>query len=128
MGGIRQPGKGAAQPQVTQGASQEPAMTVTEEDLPVDTRRAEFDKLGVNFHYVNFLDAVRSRNYKDLIADINEGHISTAQMHLGNIAYRTGRKLIFDGNAERFVNDNDANSYLSRPGGGRKPYNIPNEV
>ncbi len=72
-------------------------MTFTEQDLPVDERQAEFGKLGVNMHYVNFLDSIRSRNYKDLIADINEGHISTAQMHLGNIAYRTGRKLIFDG-------------------------------
>ncbi|HUX58588.1 MAG TPA: hypothetical protein VMV77_16580 [Bacteroidales bacterium] len=71
---------------------------------------------------------LKSRRYQDLIADIEQGHISTAQMHLGNIAYRTGRKLIFDGKTEKFVNDNDANTYLARPGGGRKPYNIPNVV
>jgi hypothetical protein len=49
-------------------------------------------------------------------------------MHLGNIAYRTGRKLVFDGKTEQFVNDKDANSYLARPDGGRKPYNMPKQV
>ena len=126
--GQRPQAAGTTQPQVTRGASGEPSMTITEQDLPADSRRVEFDKLGVNFHYVNFLDTIRSRNYKDLIADIEEGHISTVQMHLGNIAYRTGRKLVFDGKTEKFVKDKDANSYLSRPGGGRKPYNIPKEV
>ena len=49
-------------------------------------------------------------------------------MHLGNIAYRTGRKLTFDGKAEKFINDKEADSYLSRPDGGRKPYNMPKAV
>jgi len=47
---------------------------------------------------------------------------------LGCIAYRTGRKLTFDGKTERFVDDDDANTYLARQGGGRKPYNIPDVV
>ena len=119
---------GATQPTITRGASQEPSITITEQDLPSDERQAGFAKLGVNMHYVNFLDAVRSRNYKDLKADINEGHISTSMMHLGNIAYLTGRKLVFDGKTEKFTGDEDANRYLSRPGGGRKPYNIPDKV
>jgi predicted dehydrogenase len=36
----------------------------------------------------NFIDAVRSRNYGDLNADILEGHLSSALCHLGNISYR----------------------------------------
>ena len=114
--------------QVFLGREQEPSMTITDQDLPVDRRYEEAAQAGVNFHYVNFIDAVRSRNYMDLNADINEGHLSTSQMHMGNIAYLTGRKLIFDSKTEKFVNDNQANSYLSRPGGGRKPYNIPDIV
>jgi len=106
-----------------------PTVSITREDLPVDARQEELAKLGrIDPHFVNFLDAVKSRRYQDLIADVEQGHISTAQMHLGNIAYRTGRKLIFDGKTEKFVNDNDANTYLARPGGGRKPFNIPNVV
>ncbi len=118
----------STQPAETHGASKEPAMTVTEQDLPAETRQAEFTKLGVNMHYVNFLDCVRSRNFKDLTADINEGYVSTAQMHLGNIAYRTGRKLLFDGKTEKFVSDTEADNYLSRPGGGRKPFNLPEAI
>jgi len=115
--------------QSRQRQGREPSIIVTQEDLPVDTRQEELAKLGrIDPHFVNFLDAVKSRKYQDLIADVEQGHISTAQMHLGNIAYRTGRKLIFDGKTEKFVNDNNANTYLARPGGGRKPFNIPDIV
>ena len=43
-------------------------------------------------HFVNFLDAVRSRKVSDLRADIEEGHQSTALCHIGNISYRLGRR------------------------------------
>jgi predicted dehydrogenase len=41
-------------------------------------------------HYANFLKAVRSRKLADLNADIEEGHLSSALCHLGNISYRLG--------------------------------------
>lgn len=105
-----------------------PTITVTQADLEPDARFEEITKAGIDFHFRNFVDCVKSRNSKDLLADIEEGHVSTAMMHLGNIAYRTGRKLIFDGKTEKFVNDKEADSYLTRPGGGRKPYNMPEQV
>ncbi len=39
----------------------------------------------------NFLDAVRSRKREALVADIEEGHLSAALVHLGNISYRLGK-------------------------------------
>ena len=42
-------------------------------------------------HFANFLAAVRSRRREDLNADIEEGHVSTALCHLGNISYRLGQ-------------------------------------
>ncbi len=42
-------------------------------------------------HFVNFLDAVRSRKAADLNADILEGHMSAALCHLGNISYVLGQ-------------------------------------
>lgn len=111
-----------------QDRSGKPSISITDADLEPDTRRAEIQKAGIDFHFQNFVDCVKSRNNKDLIADIEEGHISTAMMHMGNTAYRTGRKLVFDGKAEKYVHDKEANSYLSRPDGGRKPYNIPSQV
>jgi len=111
-----------------QDRSNTPSITVTEKDLDPDPGRDEIAKAGIDFHFQNFVDCVKSRNSKDLIADVEEGHISTAMMHLGNIAYLTGRKLTFDAKTEKFVNDRDADTLLSRPDGGRKPYNMPREV
>ncbi|UCD27792.1 MAG: gfo/Idh/MocA family oxidoreductase, partial [Planctomycetota bacterium] len=60
-------------------------------------------------------------------ADIEDGHISTVLCHLGNISYRLGgRKLIFDGKSEKFINDNEANRYLKRAP--REPWVIPEKV
>jgi len=109
------------------GNKKEPALNITSKDLELDARRSETDKARIEFHYVNFLDCVRSRKWQDLNADVLEGHMSASMMHLGNIAYRTGRKLTFDGKSEKFVNDKDADTYLTRLEY-RKPYILPKEV
>ena len=41
-------------------------------------------------HFGNFLKAVRTRKHTDLNADIEEGHLSSALCHMGNISYRLG--------------------------------------
>jgi len=41
-------------------------------------------------HLFNFLSAVRSRKASDLRADVLEGHLSTALVHMANISYRLG--------------------------------------
>jgi predicted dehydrogenase len=41
-------------------------------------------------HLHNFISAVRSRNVSDLRADILEGHLSTAMVHMANASYRVG--------------------------------------
>ncbi len=43
-------------------------------------------------HYANFVEAVRSRNLKDLKAEIGEAHLTTALCHLANISHQTGRR------------------------------------
>jgi predicted dehydrogenase len=47
-------------------------------------------------HLFNFLTAVRSRNVADLRADVLEGHLSTALVHLANISYRLGTEHTAD--------------------------------
>ena len=91
-----------------------------EADNSVKVREPEYT------HFSNFIDCVRSRRWQNLNADILEGHMSTAMMHLGNIAYRTGRTLRFNSNSERFIDDDDANSYLTRDY--RYPYVVPEKV
>lgn len=81
---------------------------------------------GDSPHFKNFIDAMRSRNLSDLNADVEEGHRSTAFCHLSNIAYRLGRELRFDPHAECFVNDPQADAYLTRRY--RPPFVVPENV
>ena len=76
-------------------------------------------------HMKNFLDAVRSRDYKKLTAEIEIGARSAAFCHLGNIAYRVGRELRMDQSAGRFIGDDEANSLLTR--NYRAPYIVPDK-
>lgn len=39
----------------------------------------------------NFIAAVRSRKREELLADIEEGHLSAALVHMGNVSYRLGQ-------------------------------------
>jgi predicted dehydrogenase len=71
-------------------------------------------------HMENFLKAVKSRNYKDLNAEIEIGAISAGLCHLANISYRTGKKLEFDSTRMKFVAAPDADKLLTRDY--RKPY------
>jgi predicted dehydrogenase len=77
-------------------------------------------------HVQNFLKAVRSRKHEDLTCDIEDGFKAAALCHMANISYRTGRKLRFDPQAERFIDDAEANSHLSRKY--RKPFVVPEKV
>ena len=64
-------------------------------------------------HYRNFVDAVKAQ--KEPISPVEIGHRSASVCHLGNIAMRLARKVKWDPNAERFVDDDEANGMVSRP-------------
>jgi predicted dehydrogenase len=70
-------------------------------------------------HKQNFLDSVRSR--KDPIAPVEVAHRSCSVCILGHIAMKTGCKLKWDPQRERFANDEAANRMLARPA--REPWN-----
>jgi hypothetical protein len=53
----------------------------------------QFNEGEDKYHFANFLKAVRSRKLTDLNADIEEGHLSSALCHLGNISYRLGSTM-----------------------------------
>ncbi|HOV72838.1 MAG TPA: Gfo/Idh/MocA family oxidoreductase [Candidatus Hydrogenedentes bacterium] len=75
-------------------------------------------------HIENFLDCIRTR--KEPNAPVEEGHLSTAWCHYGNIAYRTGRKLFINPATEGFVNDAEADALLKRAY--RAPWVVPEQV
>jgi hypothetical protein len=70
-----------------------------------------------------FISAVRSGKREDLGVDIEEGHLSSALCHLGNIAYRTRRTILFDPATEKIAGDEEASRMLSRDY--REPFVVP---
>jgi len=84
---------------------------------------------GRGDHFGNFIDCVRSRKKSDLNAPIEEGHISSALVHLANVSYRLRRALRFDPATEQVIGDDEANDLL-RGGdrGYRTPFVVPEEV
>jgi hypothetical protein len=81
---------------------------------------------GDSNHFENFINAVRANDWTKSNADILEGHKSTSLCHLANIAFRMGRQLWFDDHSEKFVDDDVANSYLTREY--RYPFVVPEKV
>ena len=63
-------------------------------------------------HVRNFCDAIRGT--AKLTADALTGHLSTSLCHLGNIATRLGRSLVFDPIQEQIVGDDEANALVRR--------------
>ena len=61
---------------------------------------------GLDNHWKNFVDVLRSKKLEDLHCSIQDGsHVATVAQ-LGNISFRTGKKLIWQGDkfAEESVN------------------------
>ena len=99
------------------GTKNEPGPARDENDFPEEER---------SNGWKNFIDCVRSRKREDLDNDILEGHMSAALGHLGVISYRTGRKLVFNPETEKFVHDKPADKLLTRTY--RKPYVLPDKI
>jgi predicted dehydrogenase len=56
-------------------------------------------------HFANFVKAIRSRDYKDLHLDIEDGHLSSALAHLGNVSWHLG-KAVPEGTRPSLLADN----------------------
>ena len=81
---------------------------------PGPTLTAEQEEDDSQLHFANFIDCVRSRTPAGLKASLEDGHLSATLCHLGNISYRLGRSLKFDGATERFAGDEEGDTLLGR--------------
>jgi myo-inositol 2-dehydrogenase/D-chiro-inositol 1-dehydrogenase len=64
-------------------------------------------------HMKNFLECMRTR--REPVAPVEVGHRSNTICVLAHIAMKLGRKLRWDPVAERFIGDDEANSWLDYP-------------
>ena len=91
------------------------------EEYPEDKTEKELEKHvapAIRHHMQNFLAAIDARSKP--VADIEQGHISTASCILANNAMKLGRTLTWDAEKHQVVNDPEANRLLARPY--RKPW------
>ncbi len=72
-------------------------------------------------HVRNFLDCVKSRQRP--VLDVELGHHVSTVAHLGNLAYRSGHKLIWDPVKEKVANHRDADQLVGTPY--RAPWKLP---
>jgi predicted dehydrogenase len=77
---------------------------------------------GLANHMQNFISCIKDRSLKPH-ANIDIGANIARVANLGNIAYKTGRRLYWDGNRSQFINDQEANEYLKARY--RKPWELP---
>jgi predicted dehydrogenase len=77
-------------------------------------------------HYANWIKAIRSRKTEDQHGPVETAHLASGLAHLGNISYRLGRVLNFDPAKEKFVNDKEADTHLTR--NYRKGFEVPAKV
>ncbi len=69
-------------------------------------------------HHQNFIDCIRSR--KESLVPAETAHRSCSACLVAHIGMKLGRKLEWDAKAEKFVNNDEANSMLARAE--RAPY------
>jgi len=86
------------------------------EQFPEDKTEPRLEKHcapAIRHHMQDFLAAIAARGKP--VADIEEGHVSTASCILANLAVQLGRSLTWDPKAGRVAGDEEANRMLRRP-------------
>ncbi len=106
----------------TDRASERPWRTERQKLIEPVTGQGAGD--GTALHARNFLDCIKSRQQTN--CNMETGHRSTSGPLIGNIAYRMKAYLEWDGNNEKFTNNNAANRMLRYAY--RSPYKFPESV
>lgn len=86
------------------------------EQYPEDKTEKELEKHvapAIRHHMQDLLRAIRERGKP--VADIEQGHISTATCILANLSMQLGRSLTWDAQKQLVVGDAEANKLLRRP-------------
>jgi predicted dehydrogenase len=86
------------------------------EKYPVDKTEKELEKHVAPAIRVHMLDLLRNIETRGKpVADIEQGHISTASCILANLSMQLGRSLTWDSAKQQVVGDAEANKLLRRP-------------
>jgi predicted dehydrogenase len=95
-----------------------------EEKYPEDKTEKDLERhvaSAIRRHWLDFLKARDDRSKP--VADIEQGHISSASCILANLSQKLGRTITWDPMKHECVNDDEATKLLKRPY--RKPWTHP---
>jgi predicted dehydrogenase len=99
------------------------------EKYPEDLKEAGIElnaAPATRLHMLNFLNAIETKTKP--IADIEEGHISTASCILANLSMKTGRPMKYDPKTRQVIGDAEATALLQRPYRGPWVHPLPENV
>ena len=85
------------------------------EKYPEDLKEANIElnaAPATRLHILNFLNAIETKSKP--VADIEEGHISTASCILANMSMKTGRPMVYNPKTRQVVGDAEATALLQR--------------
>jgi|SRR5579872_2518161 len=86
------------------------------EQYPIDRDEKDLERHvapAIRHHMLDFLHAIATRGRP--VADVEEGHISTASCILANMSMKLGRSLSWDAEKRQVIGDAEANRLLRRP-------------
>ncbi len=85
------------------------------DEYPEDRTEKDLEKHvapAIRRHMLDLLQAIKTRGKP--VADIEQGHISTASCILANMALKLDRTLAWDADKQRVIGDDEANGLLKR--------------
>jgi len=98
------------------GAPVHKDVTYEFEQYPEDKTEKDLERHvapAIRVHMKDFLSAIEKRSRP--VADIEQGHISSASCILANLSMKLGRTLVWDADKGQVAGDAEANALLRRP-------------
>ncbi len=86
------------------------------EQYPIDKTEKDLEKHvapAIRYHLLDLFKAIDTRGKP--VADIEQGHISSASSILANVSMQLGRTLTWDADKHQVIGDAEANKLLRRP-------------
>jgi hypothetical protein len=79
---------------------------------PIESFKVGEGPSHLDLHTQNFVEAIKANDPSMLNTHITSGSVAAINAQMGNIAYRTGRKVFWDAAKGSFKNDTEANKMI----------------
>ena len=67
----------------------------------------------LDLHTQNFIDAIKKNDQSALNTPIESGSVAAINAQMGNIAYKTAGKVLWDAKTNKFIDNSEANKLIT---------------